>query len=175
MHVNAKKIAFGGLMLAFTEVCIALGSVIETNTLFLLAAASYLVGIVVREMEIRTGAAFYLAGVLLGMIVSPNKVYVISYAGMGFYILAVEFTFRWLGKKEGNINRTMMFWTAKYIIFNVMFIPMVYAFQEVLFAGEISVLMLAGVLAAGQLGLFIYDRAYEYVQANIWNKFRRRL
>ena len=40
MHVNAKKIAIGGLLLALTEVCIALGSVIETKALFLLAAAS---------------------------------------------------------------------------------------------------------------------------------------
>ncbi len=42
-----------------------LGSVFETNTLFLLAAASYFVGIVIREFGLRTGAAFYLASVLL--------------------------------------------------------------------------------------------------------------
>ena len=41
MHLNTKKIAFAGVMLALTEVGIALGSVIETNTLFLLAAALY--------------------------------------------------------------------------------------------------------------------------------------
>ena len=35
MHLNTKKIAFAGIMLALTEVGIALGSVIETNTLFL--------------------------------------------------------------------------------------------------------------------------------------------
>ena len=39
MHVKAKQMAFGGLILAVTVVCMALGSVIETNTLFLLAAA----------------------------------------------------------------------------------------------------------------------------------------
>ena len=33
MHLNTKKIAFAGVMLALTEVGIALGSVIETNTL----------------------------------------------------------------------------------------------------------------------------------------------
>ena len=31
MHLNTKKIAFAGVMLALTEVGIALGSVIETN------------------------------------------------------------------------------------------------------------------------------------------------
>ena len=34
MHLNTKKIAFAGVMLALTEVGIALGSVIETNTFF---------------------------------------------------------------------------------------------------------------------------------------------
>ena len=49
MHLNAKKMAVSGLMLALTEACILAGSVLETNTLFLLAAASYFVGIVKRE------------------------------------------------------------------------------------------------------------------------------
>ena len=49
MHLNTKKIAFAGVMLALTEVGIALGSVIETNTLFLLAAASFFVGIVIEK------------------------------------------------------------------------------------------------------------------------------
>ena len=61
MHVKAKKMAFGGLLLALTIVCMVLGSVIESNTLFLLAAASYFVGIIIRETGMRTGAAFYLS------------------------------------------------------------------------------------------------------------------
>ena len=59
MHLNTKKIAFAGVMLALTEVGIALGSVIETNTLFLLAAASFFVGIVIQEFGLKAGQAFY--------------------------------------------------------------------------------------------------------------------
>ena len=51
MHVKAKQIAFGGLLLAVTVVCMALGSVIETNTLFLLAAAAFGVGIVSASLD----------------------------------------------------------------------------------------------------------------------------
>ena len=57
MHVKAKQMAFGGLILAVTVVCMALGSVIETNTLFLLAAAAFFVGIVIREFGLRTGGS----------------------------------------------------------------------------------------------------------------------
>lgn len=49
MHVRTRKLAFAGLMLAVTIVCLYLGNIIESNTLFLLAGASYFVGIVYRE------------------------------------------------------------------------------------------------------------------------------
>ncbi len=175
MHVKAKKMAFAGLMLAFTIVCIALGSIIEMNTLFLLAAASYFVGIVIRETNVGTGAAFYIAGVLLGFLVSPNKLYIVSYGIMGLYILLNEISFRQLGKLKGTANKDVLFWIIKYSVFNVMYIPMVCGLQKLLFVREIPMNMLFIVIAAGQIGLFIYDRAYEYVQGNIWNKMRGKL
>ena len=46
MHVKAKKIAFGGILLALTIIFMMLGSIIETGTLFLLAAASVFAGII---------------------------------------------------------------------------------------------------------------------------------
>ena len=98
MHVKARMTAFSGLLLALSVVCMALGSVIETNTLFLLAAASYFVGIIIREFGMKAGVAFYLADILLGFLVTPNKFYVISFAAMGFYILAAEGSWRFLGK-----------------------------------------------------------------------------
>ena len=72
MHLNTKKIAFAGVMLALTEVGIALGSVIETNTLFLLAAASFFVGIVIQEFGLKSGAGFLQAGILLALCLRIN-------------------------------------------------------------------------------------------------------
>ena len=94
MHVTARRVALCGLLLAFSVICMVLGSVFETNTLFLLAAASYFVGIVIREFGLRTGAAFYLASVLLGFLTAPNKFYVISFSAMGLYILGTEALYR---------------------------------------------------------------------------------
>ena len=68
MHLKAKRAAFGGLLLAMTVIFMFLGSVIETNTLFLLAAASFFVGVVFREFGQMTGLAFYLSAVLLGFL-----------------------------------------------------------------------------------------------------------
>ena len=175
MHVNAKKIAFGGLMLALTLVCITLGSVIETNTLFLLAAASFFVGIAVRETNLAGGGAFYLAGVLLGLIVSPNKLYVVSYAAMGLYILAVEFAWGRLGLLPEKVNRRRLFWVIKYLVFNLMYLPAVYFFRNLLFSAALPPAMWIGVVAAGQVVLWIYDRAYEYAVGKNWQKIREKI
>ena len=166
MHVKARMTAFSGLLLALSVVCMALGSVIETNTLFLLAAASYFVGIIIREFGMKAG---------VGFLVTPNKFYVISFAAMGFYILAAEGSWRFLGKSSEKMQKSWIFWVMKYVVFNLMYIPMVLIFQELLFMKELSGGLLLAVLAAGQVGVWIYDRAYEYVQVHIWNKFRGKL
>lgn len=175
MHVKAKKMAFGGMLIALTVLCMLLGSIIETSTLFLLAAASFFVGIVLREFGEKNGIAFYLAGVLLGLIVAPNKFYVASYAAMGLYILIIELVWPRLGKLSANVKRMQIFWAIKYIVFNVIYIPAVLLFQEMLFARRLPFLMVVVVLLAGQIGLFIYDRAYEYTQREMWSKLRGRL
>lgn len=178
MHVNAKKIAVSGLMLALTVLCILAGSFLEANTLFLLAAASYLVGIILREFGAYTATAFYLAGVLLGFIVSPQKLYVLTYAGMGVYILVSEIVWEQMGKKvteETEQKYRRLFWLAKYVMFNVLYIPAVLLMQEFLFGRNLSVGILAAVILLGQPGLFVYDCAYRYVQLSIWNKLRGKL
>lgn len=175
MHVKAKVIAFCGLLLALSVLCMAMGSVLETSTLFLLAASSYFVGIVIREFGIKAGTAFYLADVLLGFIVAPNKFYVLTFAAMGFYVLAVEKTWDILGRCRSTLPRRGIFWTVKYIVFNILYIPTVLFFQELLFARELPELVQAGVILVGQAGLWIYDRAYEYSQVHIWGRIRGRV
>ena len=175
MHVKAKTVAFGGLLLALTVVFMALGSIIETSTLFLLAAASFFVGIVVREFGLKAGAAFYLAAVLLGFITAPNKFYVLTFTAMGFYIWGIEAVWRWLEKRPQYGKRRMIFWISKYVIFNIVYIPIVIAFRDLLFARAVSDALLIGVIIGGQIGLFVYDKAYEYVQVHIWGKMRGRV
>lgn len=175
MHVKAKTVALGGLLLALTVVFMALGSVIETSTLFLLAAASFFVGIVVREFGLKAGGAFYLAAVLLGAIIAPNKFYVLTFAAMGLYIWGIEAVWRCLEKRPDMTRRYTIFWLAKYVIFNIVYIPIVILFRDLLFARAMSDVFMLGVIAGGQIGLLIYDRAYDYVQVHLWGKIRGRV
>lgn len=173
MHIKAKKMAFGGLLLALTVICMVLGSVIETGTLFLLAAASFFVGVIFREFGGKTGTAFYLAGILLGGIAAPNKFYAATYGAMGFYILAAEAAWDLLGGWNACIRKkTVVYWIIRYVIFNLIYVPAVLFFQELLFGRTLSFWVQAGILAAGQAGLWLYDGAYRYVQRDVWGKMR---
>ncbi len=93
---------------------------------------------------------------------------------MGLYILIVEIVWLKLGRMSDRINRKALFWIVKYVVFNLIFLPAVLLFQEVLFVREISGWMSVIVIAAGQVFLFLYDRAYEYFQGVLWNKMRGR-
>ncbi len=175
MHVRTKSVAFGGLATALSIVCMSLGSIIESNTLFLLAAASYFVGIVIREFGIGAGTAFYAADVILGILIVPNKFYVISYAAMGLYILLIEIAWRAMARGDQRIQRRWIFWIVKYLIFNLLYVPMLVLFQDFFFARQLETPFLAGAFVLGQFGLWIYDQAYEYVQRHLWNKYRGRI
>ncbi len=84
MHLKAKQRAFGGLLLAMTVIFMFLGSVIETNTLFLLAAASFFVGVVFREFGSDDWTCFLsFSSVAWDSLVTPNKLYVITFAANG--------------------------------------------------------------------------------------------
>lgn len=175
MHVNAKKVALSGLMLAVTMICIYLGSIIETNTLFLLAAASYMTGIIYREMGRKKAFAFLLAAIFMGFFLSPNKFYVFSYAAMGTYILLTELAYDWVGNLHYERNKRRLLWGIKYLIFNVLYLSMIFLFGKMLIMQELSPTFTVLLLIAGQAGLWIYDRAYGYVQSVLWNKLRKRL
>ena len=62
----------------------------------------------------------------------------------------------------------------KYGIFNLVYIPIVVIFREMLFAKAVSTPILVGVMIAGQIGILIYDKAYDYVQVRHLGKDARK-
>src|SRR5699024_12614077 len=99
----------------------------------------------------------------------------LSFALMRFVIWGIEAVCRWLEKRPQYRNRRMIFWISKYVIFNIVYIPIVIAFREMLFVRAVSDTMMIIVVLGGQIALFIYDRAYDYVQAHLWGKLRGRM
>ena len=168
MHVNGKKTAVSGLLMAVSVLLIILSGLIETNTSFLLAAAAFCTGIIVREYDWKTGTAFFAGCLLLGVLLAPQKLYCITFAMMGIYVLGTEGLYRLVQSKTA-------LWTGKFLIFNVMYLPALFFFPKLLFAGKIPGKFLLLFAAAGQAAMYLYDKAYEYFLIHMWEKFRVKL
>ncbi len=175
MFLSAKRLAFLGLLLACAFLLVFLSGVIETNSLFLLAGASFTVGIALRENGLRFGIGFYIAAVLLAFLLAPNKLYCITFSAMGLYLVGIEYVWGKLDSARKIQNRNMVFWILKYGIFNVIYLPMLLFFPHIVYQGNINTIFLIILILAGQIALFVYDMAYHYFQKTIWNKIRGRI
>lgn len=173
MHVNAKKMAVLGLLLAFAVILNLLAAMIEPSTLFLLAAAAMCTGIAVREYGLRMGFAFLAAGILLALILSPQKLYCLTYGAMSIYIYIRELIWERLAQAENIKHRGIWLWASKYIVFNVMFIPILIFFPKLIYSGDLTLPLYLLAILLGQAALWIYDKAYDYFQNFIWNRLRR--
>jgi hypothetical protein len=175
MHLSTKKLAFLGLLTAVTVLLVIASGILDFNTLFLLAAASFGVGIAIRECGSRMGFGFFLASLLLSVILAPNKLYCITYAAMGLYIVIWEYSYDRLLRVKNVTSRKKLHWIIKYIVFNLMLIPMMLFLPGLIYQGTMNTGLLAGIFAAAQVALFVYDMAYVYFQRDVWGKLRGRL
>ena len=175
MSVGTKKIAISGLLAAFSVAMLVLSSTIETSTLFFLAAASFTVGITIREWGVKFGAAYWVASSLLNLLVAPNKFYCMTFAAMGLYILLSEYIWERIADNGYMAHRMTLLWLGKYLIFNAMYVPVVIFLGEILLPGQLEKLGIAIVLLIGQPALFVYDYAYRYFQSAIWGRIRIKL
>ena len=175
VHISGKKMAVSGLLLALTEILIILSGILEFNTLFLLGAASFSIGIIIREYGLKIGAAFYAAAVLLGFILAPNKLYCITFAALGMYLLLMELIFQMLMRRNLESYPKKTFWICKYIVFNLIYLPVLFLFPKLLFVKTPDEKLVAAAVILGQIVLFLYDRAYDYFQADMWGKLRKHL
>lgn len=176
MHVKTKKIAFLGLLLALAMILVVLGSVLEINTLFFLAAASFCTGIAILETGLGLGTGFFIGGLFLSLLLSPNKLYCLTYGGMSFYLLITAFIERAFRKWRNEKGKRVVTLLFKFTLFNCMYLPIVIFFPQLILPGHsLSGILLAGVLAAGQVVWIIYDYAFSYFLKSHWDVIRKKV
>ena len=73
MLLKSKEIAFVGILMAIGVILVTVGGYFEGSTLFFLAAASYLTGIVQRNLSVAAAAAFLAGTTLLSFFLAPQK------------------------------------------------------------------------------------------------------
>ena len=175
MHVGAKKMATAGLLVAFSVIMMLLSSVVETSSLFFIGAASFCVGIAVREWGLKMGFAFLIGSVGLNFLVAPSKLYCFTLAGMSVYIWMAEWLWNRVAESQKIKNRMTVLWVGKYVAFNVLYVPTLFLVPRLLFTGKINGMSAIILLLLGQGVLYIYDMAYRYFQAQVWGRLRGKL
>lgn len=173
MLLNAKKMSFLGILLAFTIILVVMSSILETNTLFLLSLASFLVGGAIRETGLKQGFVFLFAAILLSLIVAPNKLYCLTFSAMGVYIVGISYAFERIAISTNITRKVQALWCVKIVLFNALFLPIVWFLPTLIIATELNLMMKLGMILVAQVFLLIYDYAYRYFQGHLWKKIYR--
>jgi hypothetical protein len=113
MLLKGRDVAYLGVLLGLNQLFIILSSVIETNTIILMAAAALVVGVVVVEFGGKTGIVFYLASCISGFLLTFNKAELITYiCFFGIYSIIKHYA-------ETKITNKYMSYAVKIGSFNI--------------------------------------------------------
>lgn len=179
MHVNTKKLTVSAMLLAMSVLLIYLGNIVESSTLFFLAAAAFCTGIVQREYGVKSGWVFWIASVLLGLLVIPQKLYMLTFSVFSLYILLTEMAWDLLCRKDTGSHRNRNFWLIRLLVFNILYLPLVFGMPGVILGEALmhkaGAFLYPALIAGGQLFLVLFDRAYVYFQGVTWERIRRGL
>lgn len=179
MHLKSKQVAWCGIIMAFTVILQIASGIIETSSLFLLAAASFLAGCVERKFGTVTALGFSIGAFILGVILAPQKLYCFTFAGFCVYVLVAEY-FRQKDRQAANAGKTFRKSTEyiiKGILYHIMLIAaLVISFTvtglDVIFSKNmiekakdmpVFIIIILGALCAEFLWL-VFDRAYIFFQ-----------
>ena len=94
---------------------------------------------------------------------------------MGVYVLLIEGLWRFLGKHQNMKNPKLIFAAGKVVIFNIMYLPALFLFPKLLFAGEVSGKLMLVFVLGGQIALYLFDKAYDYFLIRMWGNLRGKL
>ena len=173
MHVNVKKLVYAGLCLAISMALILLEGVFGMSTLFLLSLSGFFAGIVIRESGFKMGVAYIVASLALAFFIAPDKIKIVTYMVVEIYIFAREGIWELLAKRTiKDVKKTNLIYVlSKLIVFNILTVPMVLIFPQLLLPNvNIKWMLIAIVLL--QPSWFIGDKAYDAFQTGIWNRIR---
>lgn len=167
MLLKSKNIAYLGVLLGLNQLFIILSSVIETNTIILMAAAALMIGVVIVEFGSLSGILFYTASCILGFFLSLNKVEIITYIlFFGLYSIVKHLV-------EYKIFNKIISYAIKIVFFNISLLILYFVVNQFI------VLKLFWWMVLGAEFLFlIYDYAFtvfiNYYINNIRSKIKIR-
>lgn len=175
MHLKAKRIAMMSIFAALSVILLFLGEVISINTLFFIAAAAFLVGMIQIEYGSRPGILFFFVCLALSLLLLPNKMHCITYFVFGFNIWFWHAVISFFGGTEPTRSKTVMQYIVRLIVFNLTYIPIVIFLPKLIIEGEITTRLIAIAIVLGQAGYFLLCYAFGRFVVEIWSKYAGKL
>ncbi len=166
---KSRPLALLGLLLAINQILIVLAAVLDISSLTFLAAAAMMIGIAVLETGLGMGAAFFLASCLLGLILCPQPLYIVSYAVMGLYVLIKEVVEK---KLKPRLPKWAV-WGIKLLAFNLYFIPLLLLFPQILLEAGETQMVTAVIWLLSQAAVILCDIVYDRILLLYKNRIRR--
>ena len=166
---QSRTVALLGLLLAINQIFIVLAAVLDISSLTMLAIAAMMIGIAILETSLASGAAFFTASCLLGLILCPIKLYILSYAVMGLYVLLKELL-------ERKLRHRMSKWLlllVKLACFNAYFVPLLLLVPGILLEAGEGKQMLIVVWALTQAAVVLCDYLYDRILVLYQSRIRR--
>nr|MBP3599395.1 hypothetical protein [Eubacterium sp.] len=169
MLLNSNKALAGVSMLSALSVIVLMsGAYFFTNTFFFTALAAYLVGYSVNKYNLKYGSMQLVVCTILDAFLNPDKVNWMLYLALGSYLIICEWIFRKWNRIVDIRKKMRRQLVYNCIVFNVMYIPVIVLFQEILMGEkakevlpENATLCVVILWVLGQVGWLIYDKAYR--------------
>ena len=134
MHVTARRVALCGLLLAFSVICMVLGSVLRPIRAVSAGRGLLFCGDRDPRVWAATGAAFYLASVLLGFLTAPQQILCDIIFRHGAVYPGTEALYRLMAGWPSGRCKSPDIYGARYALFNLMFLPVTAGFWHSLFS-----------------------------------------
>lgn len=164
---NTKKVALGGVMLALQMATLFLAGFVPGIELTLYALSSLYAAIIIIETNISGGLLFYIASVLLALLIIPNKAAILPYIFFFGIYAVIKLMIEKIGKQLIEIPLKLVFFNtsigAGIILFKSMFLGNINL-------PEYSNLLL---VLGGQLLFLLYDYLFTLLVAFYKKRFSR--
>ena len=161
------KIALGGICLAFTVVFMFGASIAPGVELTLYAVSSLFIAVMIIETGIKGGIGLYVAAILLGLLLVPNKLGILPYAGLfGLYGI-LKFYIEKVKHPAGQV-------ILKILFFAVILTIVLVGFKELLLGNiQLPDFPIPVLIGIGVLFLLLYDVIYTLMIRIYREKFKR--
>ncbi len=147
-----KGIALGGILLAFTVICVFLASILPTSVLSLYAISSLFIAVIIIEFGTKAGWAFYIASSILSVILVPRLEVIPFVVFFGLYGLIKLYIER--------LSSRVLEYVLKLVYFNICLFFGLFFLKELILSGINLAKPIYIIAAILEVVFIVYDYVY---------------